>query len=264
MAEPFFSIIVVSLNAEEYIEKTIRSIEIQTYKDFEVIVKDGFSHDNTLAFVPTEDKRFHIYQIPDKSLYEAMNQAIEKTKGKYLIFMNCGDTFANSAVLEEIRSAIGNKNYSFFYGDYYRDGILHKQPHNLTAFSIYRTPLCHQTVFFNGNVLRDGAIYNLQYTILADYDLELRLIQEGEIGHLPIVVCDYLGGGISETKAGIKRKKSERIRIVRSTFSPKQRLIFGIKYHASMPKLRTFIMYSEKTPKFIKKIYQSVVNGING
>lgn len=260
---PFFSIIVVALNAEQFIGDTIESIKMQTFDNYEVIVKDGGSEDKTLSFVPDDDYHFRVFRIPDKSLYEAMNQAIEKSTGKYLIFMNCGDVFAEKDVLDKIKTDIGNDEYVLYYGDYSRDGILHKQPDRLTSFYMYRTPLCHQTIFFNGEKLRLGEKYNISYKILADYDLELRLIKQGKVGHSSVVICMYQGGGISESKVGIKKKEIERKIILKSTFSLLQRMFFGIRFHASMPKIRTYVMYSEKTPKWIKKLYQSIVNKLN-
>lgn len=261
--QPFFSIIVVSLNAEQYIGSTIASIQKQSFDDYEVVVKDGCSKDATLAFVPRDDKRFCTYQIPDKSLYQAMNQAIERSSGKYLIFMNCGDCFANETVLEKVYKSLKNDDCVFCYGDYVRDEILHNQPERLTSFYMYRTPLCHQTIFFNGDVLRSKHQYNEEYQILADYDLELRLWKDCKTKHLNVVVCEYQGGGVSESKAGIKKKSMERGKIIQKSFSIKERILFWFKYHITFPKLRTFLMYSDKTPNWVKKFYQSIVNRIN-
>lgn len=260
---PFFSIIIVSLNAENFIGATIESIKEQLFADYEVIVKDGGSKDNTLSFVPVNDSRFCIYQIPDKGIYEAMNQAIEKSTGKYLVFMNCGDYFADKTVLDKVYKLIKDKEYIFIYGDYLRSKILHKQPDVLSPFYMYRTPLCHQTIFFSGAKLKNGEKYNTNYTILADYDLELRLIKQGKIGHIPVVVCEYQGGGVSESKTGVKKKKTERKDIIKNYFLLSQRIKYGIMLCFTMPKLRTHLMYSDKTPQWLKNVYQAIVNRLN-
>ena len=105
MPEPFFSVIVVSLNAGSLIGNTISSVLSQTCNDYEIIVKDGVSTDDTLKHVPS-NARIKVYSEPDKSLYDAMNQAITYSSGRYLIFMNCGDTFASRKVLEEVKNAV--------------------------------------------------------------------------------------------------------------------------------------------------------------
>ena len=75
MGEPFFSVIVVSLNAGGLIGLTVSSALSQTCDDYEIIVKDGKSTDDTLNNIP-EDGRIKLFSEPDRSLYDAMNQAI--------------------------------------------------------------------------------------------------------------------------------------------------------------------------------------------
>ena len=123
MSEPFFSVIIVSLNAGSLIGLTVRSALSQTFDDYEIIVKDGKSTDDTLAHIP-QDNRIKIYSEADKSLYDAMNQAISYSSGRYLIFMNCGDTFASETVLDDVRKAVKDGDYGMIYGDYKRDGVV--------------------------------------------------------------------------------------------------------------------------------------------
>ena len=68
-----FSIIVVCLNPGTKLNQTLDSILAQTCPDFEVIVKDGGSRDGSIESMRT-DGRIHLYQEPDHSIYEAMNQ----------------------------------------------------------------------------------------------------------------------------------------------------------------------------------------------
>ena len=94
MNKPFFSIVVVSLNAETTIAKTINSVLKQTCEDYEIIVKDGLSKDNTIKNIPQSEK-IKVYEKADKSIYDAMNQGIEYANGKFICFLNCGDYFAD-------------------------------------------------------------------------------------------------------------------------------------------------------------------------
>ena len=186
MGEPFFSVIVVSLNAGGLIGLTVSSALSQTCDDYEIIVKDGKSTDDTLNNIP-EDGRIKLFSEPDSSLYDAMNQAISYSSGKYLIFMNCGDTFASDKVLEDVRLAVKDGDYGMIYGDYTRDGVVKKQPETLTRFNMYRTILCHQSVFFNGKILRAQKKYDTRYKILADYDLEQDMAKTSSHIHVDTV-----------------------------------------------------------------------------
>ena len=218
--QPCFSVVVVCLNAEALIGETINSILGQTCDDFEIIVKDGMSKDGTLASLPTNEK-IRVYCEADKSVYDAMNQATHYATGKYVIYMNCGDVFASNTVLAEVKKEIGEKRPILVYGDYERAGIRHRQPATIRPFYLYRTPMCHQTLFFDCKTLQKMAPYDVDYKILADYDLELRLYREKcEMLYVDTVICSYLGGGLSETEKGIRIKKEERKAILQKHFSP--------------------------------------------
>ena len=260
MSEPFFSVIVVSLNAGSLIGLTVRSALSQTFDDYEIIVKDGKSTDDTLAHIP-QDNRIKIYSEADKSLYDAMNQAISYSSGRYLIFMNCGDTFASETVLDDVRKAVKDGDYGMIYGDYKRDGIVKKQPENLTRFNMYRTILCHQSVFFNGRILRDKKKYDTRYKILADYDLEQDMAKTSDHIHVDTVVCNFLGGGLSETKEGLKQKNKDRKDIIASHYSVPQRMRYCVLWHLTFPLIRRKL--SESKNEKVRERYQSLVNRIN-
>ena len=146
------------------------------------------------------------------------------------------------------------------YGDWQRDGIVRRQPRNLTKFYMYRTPLCHQSVFFNGGVLRGGLKYDLRYGILADYNMEIHLCKNSSSIHVDAVVCDYLGGGISETEKGLAIKKNDRRGIIRSQFTGAQRFFYYLRWKLTFPKLRGLLSSSKR----LSKRYFAIVNRING
>ena len=88
------SIIMVCLNPGNKLIETMESVLNQTYQDYEVVVKDGFSKDTSIedlkiwllgAGAGMADK-VHIHQIQDKSIYEAMNQACELAQGEFFYF----------------------------------------------------------------------------------------------------------------------------------------------------------------------------------
>ena len=253
----------VSLNVGKLMQQTIDSALRQTFTDYEIIVKDGLSKDNTLDFVPASEQ-IRVFAEQDSSIYDAMNQGVRYSKGKYLIFMNCGDVFASDRVLEQVRDAIGESRPAMIYGDYTRDGIVHHQPTAMTPFYLYRTPLCHQTIFFDGELMRSGHLYDTQYRILADHNLELQLMNEQRsIAHCDVCVCDYEGGGVSESEKGIVLKNRERKQILERQFSKKDRLRFELRLRATLPGLRKKLTASDKTPRWVKKLYQKLVNSVN-
>lgn len=262
MKPPFFSIITISFRAEDTIAKTIQSALNQDFSDFEIIVKDGLSDDETLNRIP-ENSKIRVYSQKDLGIYDAMNQATALASGEYLIYMNCGDYFADPTVLSQAYQSLKDKSVSMAYGDYIREGIYHKQPTVLTPFYLYRTPLCHQSIFFKRPDLVDFGAYDTGYRILGDYDAEMKFMLSGKkIIHLDFAVCKYLGGGVSESTAGIEKKRVEREKIIARYYSSVDRKKYAVKLALSLPKFRQWLV-SDQSPKWITKIYQRMVNLVN-
>ena len=137
----FFSIITVSLNAGESLLKTIDSILIQDFQDFEIIIKDGFSNDGSYENI-SEDEKILKLQIKDTGIYDAMNQALEYTSGEYILFLNAGDYFYDSKVLNSFYDAIvSNNSPELLYCDYTTTGLKEfvQSPIKLTSFYLNLT-----------------------------------------------------------------------------------------------------------------------------
>ena len=264
MSEPFFSIIVASFNAQDTIRKTVDSVISQKFDDYEIIVKDGGSKDGTLAQIP-ESKKIKVYSNPDGGIYQGMNEGIGYASGRYLCFLNCGDYFENENVLAYFHKLAKDlpDNRNILYGNYSRNGVMFKQPSKITYFYLYRTPLCHQTMFFGAEIFSEFGGYDTSYRILADYNHTLHAFTSGvPFIYSDTIVCDYLGGGASETKKGIKMKKEEYVMIQRKYFTKAQISKYKFKIFMSFKGLRQK-MISDKSPKWLRELYQKIVNKIN-
>ena len=81
------------------IQKTIKSIISQKFRDFEYIVIDGKSSDKTFSKIKKYNTRInHISSKKDKGIYFAMNRGIKIAKGTFLIFVNSGDVLTKNAL----------------------------------------------------------------------------------------------------------------------------------------------------------------------
>ena len=263
MEKPFFSIIVAAYNAAPYIRKTIESVLCQSFTDFEIVVKDAASTDATLAEIPKDD-RIRVYSEKDSGIYDGMNAGISYATGKYLLFLNCGDYLASDGVLSAVYEIAKDKDEkkTVVYGDYTRRGVHFKSPSNLTPFYLYRTPLCHQTVFFGSGVFANEK-YDTTYKIFADYDLTLKTFFGGfAYVYAPVAVSDYMGGGVSESKEGTEKRKKERERALKTHFSKKQLRRYKRKLFFSFPKLRQRLI-SDNAPAWVRKLYRKLVNRVN-
>ena len=93
----YFTIITCTYDASKYIDRTLASVQEQSYPHIEHFIIDGVSKDDTVKKAQTYayDSRYPVIvkSEPDKGLYDAMNKGIQLAKGNYIIFLNAGDVF---------------------------------------------------------------------------------------------------------------------------------------------------------------------------
>ena len=163
------TIITVAYNSATIIEQTILSVISQTYPRIEYIIIDGGSTDGTIDIIKKYSDRITYWiSEPDKGIYDAMNKGIKKATGKWINFMNCGDTFYDNYVIENILNNI-NKNIDIIYGNtnlVYSFGSYILKAEKDVSSKQYM-PFCHQSSFTNSNLMKRYG-YDLQYKICAD------------------------------------------------------------------------------------------------
>jgi glycosyltransferase involved in cell wall biosynthesis len=105
--EPLFSVIVPTYNSAKKISNCIKSIIDQSFTDFEILVIDGLSTDNTPAFVSAfHSDKIKILSGKDSGVYDAMNKGIQHSQGKWLYFLGSDDALYNENVLQQISTLI--------------------------------------------------------------------------------------------------------------------------------------------------------------
>lgn len=209
---PFFSIIVVCLNPGEKLLQTLQSIQKQEFRDYEIVLKDGGSTDGSLQKLDPEQSGLHVVTKPDRGIYDAMNQAVEEAKGRFVFFLNCGDWFMDEQVLADMHDRIagheqtGTEHSAIYYGNVYErvTGQLVSSNPKLNAFGCYRNVPCHQACFYERELLLRHP-FQLEYRVRADYEQFLWCFFEAKANpfYTGITVADYEGGGILGNKKRI-------------------------------------------------------------
>lgn len=221
--QPKFSIITVTYNAEEVLERTIQSVLSQTYRQVEYILVDGGSKDNTLQLAHKySDQISRIISEPDQGLYDAMNKGIRLATGDYLCFLNAGDKLHDSETLQRtIDSLNGNPLPDVIYGETAitdnNGQFLHMRrlsaPNILNWKSFKQGMLvCHQA-FWTHRKLAIAHPYDLQYRFSADFDWCIRIMKQAKhLHHTHLTLIDYLNEGM--TTKNHKASLKERFRIM--------------------------------------------------
>lgn len=205
--EPLISVITVTYNAASVIDKTMKSLDIQTFKDFEHLVIDGKSKDDTLKIINHFSlPQTHIISESDKGLYDAMNKGLRLAKGKFVLFLNAGDAFHSNDTLSNYAEQ-AKKNADIIYGNTVivsREGeVLGPRhlsvPDKLTNKSFANGMLiCHQAFMVKKELASE---YNLRYRFSADYDWCIRSIKKSNPSkriNLNQVTIDYLSEGLTD------------------------------------------------------------------
>ena len=113
------SVITVTYNAKHTLERTLKSVQEQTYPAIEHLIVDGNSNDGTVALIQQyENERLKWISEPDKGIYDAMNKGAKMATGDYLCFLNAGDTFYNVDTVEKMFKTIDKNAFpDILYGE---------------------------------------------------------------------------------------------------------------------------------------------------
>lgn len=257
-----FSIIVVTLNAGEKLKQTVDSVLCQTYGDYEIVVKDGGSKDGSLQLL-SEDKRIRIYTESDSGIYDAMNQAVTKSQGEYILFLNCGDMFYDDKVLERTAGFVRREQGDaplVLYGDTYgaKNGVLIAAPKEIDGFTCYRNIPCHQSCFYDAKLCKEKA-YNPEYRIRADYEHFLWCFYRAgaKMIYMNETVASYEGGGYSESRENRKRDREEHRLITEEYISSQELKKYRRAMFLTFAPIRGFLAENKLTSGIYHKIKKS-------
>lgn len=190
------TIVTVTYNCRAAFEKTLRSVECQSYGDVQYIVVDGGSTDGTLEVIRAAADRGVVCKWvsePDSGIYDAMNKGVAMADGQWINFLNAGDCFAADDVLQRVVGqlprgggiAYGNHILELSYGAYLFEAS--------DSVEGLRTgiPFCHQAVFAELDLMRRYG-FRTKYSLSGDYDFFYRCYADGvPFFHLDVVVVRY-------------------------------------------------------------------------
>ena len=183
---PLISVIMNCHNGDRYLKKSIQSVISQNYKNWELIFWDNNSTDKSeIIFKSFKDKRLKYFKSKKYlKLYKARNKAIEKSKGKYITFIDTDDWWLKKK-LEKLHTAFRkNKSYKIIYSNWYVFNDLTKTK---KIFNNMKLPtgkitqkLLHKYEINVGTIMISKDIFkkfkfNEKFEIIGDFDLFIKL-----------------------------------------------------------------------------------------
>lgn len=218
MGRPLFSIITITFNAAGTLPATLRSVERQTFTDYEYLIVDGASTDGTVAIARHSAAVSSVTSEPDKGLYDAMNKGLRKARG-VISFSECRRCVSRTRYVAENCRFHRKNNPDIVYGetalvDSERRFISMRRlqaPERLSVKSFRMGMLvCHQAFIVRREIVPE---YDLRYRFSADFDWCIRCMQMAKtITHTHEVLIDYLNEGV--TTANREASLRERYEIM--------------------------------------------------
>ncbi|MBQ2885476.1 MAG: glycosyltransferase [Alphaproteobacteria bacterium] len=230
-----FSIITICYNEEMRIADTMKSIYSQSYTDFEHIIEDGCSTDNTLQLVKNCEKLYknhslRIFSQKDSGLYDAMNKAVARARGEYICFLNSGDYFLDENTLQRVSDYIDTyPEKEVYYGD-----AIVIMPNGNELFQTNALPehmlmddkteilstagmgFIHQAMFAK-NICFEKCSFNTKYRLRAELDWYYQCIDSGyQFKKMNYTLCKYSFGGVSEKTLSATQDIVETKKIITS------------------------------------------------
>ncbi len=236
--EIIFSVITVCYNAEDCIERSLKSVAEQTYQNIEYLVIDGASKDRSLELVSQITPNAKVVSEPDTGIYDAMNKAIDLATGDYLCFINAGDSFASPTTLQEIAEEVNRKHEQvpdIIYGDTELIdennnslGLRRLRPPKHLSWKSFKNGMlvCHQSFYPKRELCPK---YDLTYRFSADVDWCIRIMKRANtFCFINKPLSHYLNEGT--TTKNHRASLIERFHIMRKHYGLLTTLIQHLKF----------------------------------
>ena len=207
------TIITVCRNHAQELERTIRSVESQTWQEREYLVIDGASTDDTLDVIKAHEASITRWvSEPDQGIYDAMNKGMRMARGEWVIFMNAGDTFASDDTLQRVFGS--PQNADVIYGDVIKGELVKKAEAPRNAHRMF---YCHQSAFVRTRCLREFP-FDIRHRMSADFKQVKQLYLSGKTFlqlDFPVANFDTQGVSNRNRSAGLY----DNIQVIRETDS---------------------------------------------
>ena len=227
------SIITVNYNDAEGLERTIKSVISQTFKDYAYIVIDGGSTDGSVDVSNLYEDYIDFWvSEPDGGVYAGMNKGVARAHGLYCNFMNSGDSFYDNMTLEKIFQTKHVED--IFVGDaiFFHDGRLtdSRPLREISLYHLYSGALPHQASFIRTSLLKKYQ-YDEELKIVSDWKFFIQsiILDNCSFKYIDTIVAKYDNNGIS-SKNQIKMREEKEM-VLGQLFPP--RILVDYEYQKS-------------------------------
>ena len=230
MAHPAISVITINLNNGDGLALTIKSVRNQTFTNYEHIIVDGASGDNSVAVIEEAatkgdyGKRLQWSSEKDNGLYNAMNKGIKRARGDYCLFLNSGDFLASDDILQRFYdSHLAENRYTIVSGiTKFDNGSFHVPVKERDAVTFWVGGMPHPSSFIKREAFDKFGLYDEGLRIVSDWKFFFQVIVQSDEPYKTVdeIVSVFDTSGISSTNEEICQK--ERLKTYEEIYSPRE------------------------------------------
>jgi len=209
------SIVLPVYNGEKYLEQAIESVISQTYDNWELIIINDGSTDNSekLVFNYTDNRIKYLLNETNRGIIYSMNRGLDEARGEFIARLDADDIALPFRLEKQVEFLKVNKEY-VLCGSYFQtidtSGKVLKNvkfPDNdldAQSYLLLHNCFCHSAIMMRAGIAKELK-YDPEYQVCEDYDLWYRISRKGKIINLPIFMSLYRlhSGNISLTKREI-------------------------------------------------------------
>lgn len=217
---PLVTIVTAVWNNKKDMHSVIESVSGQDYPNIEYIVVDGGSTDGTLDVIRFyEDKISRWVSEKDQGIYDAINKGIRMARGEIVAILNSDDFYARKDVISKVVLALKQDNADVCWGDLvYIDPIesdkviryWKSMPFTSDAFTRGWVPP-HPAFFVKKEIYEKYGLYDIDFSIAADYEMMLRLLEKNKCksSYIPEILVKMRQGGVSNKSLHARIKSAQ-------------------------------------------------------
>jgi glycosyltransferase involved in cell wall biosynthesis len=211
------------------LNKTLKSISNQTFKDFEHIIIDSYSKDSTIEIISEyQIKSKHkicVYSIPPEGISRAMNEGLLKSNGKFINFLHSDDMLYSNTTLKTAYDQIIASGALWLYSDMilkdeFKKDIIYLRSEKFNSQKLlFENYIFHPTNFVDKQILRKSQGFDESLKVAMDYDLYFKLQKYTKPIYTPepLIIFRRHANGISSTKRLLANREKLFIQKINST-----------------------------------------------
>jgi glycosyltransferase involved in cell wall biosynthesis len=202
---PFFSVVIPTYNRASKVVRTVESVLAQTYQDFEILVVDDGSTDNTAEVLKPFQPRIRYYRTANQGASTARNEGISHATGRYIAFLDADDRWLPEMLEKSAQTIQSHPGAGLFYtGACYIDEVgrvLWEVPPRPARMSTYHNLLRANFLVCSGTIVKKellaAELFDPRLVNCADWDLWIRLARQAPIQPIPgtWVLYEYAAKG---------------------------------------------------------------------